>query len=197
MVKWLLFDLAGTVAEPYWGNKKFLDVNGKQVETKRLYDLYKGERYEKFMIGSASEEAVLRYFLNKSKLNLDPDDIREIFRRYQYFLPGMRRLLSNLKKDHSLACLTNEGREWVQYKVDSLNLNDYFSVIIESNQLHVLKYSKKFFIKALKMLKAKPEDCIFIDDKEAICQVAEKTGIRSIVFKDSKQLRKELRLASI
>ena len=104
----------------------------------------------------------------------------------------MQELLLKLKQNYNLAILTNDGREWVQYKIDALSLTDYFSHIIESNKLHELKPSKRFFEKSLNAINAKPEECLFIDDREANCKGARKVGIKSIIFKDLKQLKEQL-----
>ena len=104
----------------------------------------------------------------------------------------MRSLLLKLRQKYKLAVFTNEGREWTQYKIDALKLNSHFSHIVESNKLGKLKPSKTFFEKALKIIKAKPEECLFIDDKEENCKGARKIGIKSITFKNPKQLKNEL-----
>ncbi len=55
----------------------------------------------------------------------------------------------------------------------------------------------RFYKKALNILGAQPTECIFIDDKEMNCIDAEKIGIKSIVFKHSEQLKKDLAALSI
>ena len=108
------------------------------------------------------------------------------------FIDGVPELLERLKRGYSLAVLTNEGREWVEYKIRALGLERYFEFIIESNKLHLLKPSKEIFEKSLEILGAEPEECVFIDDKEANCIAAEGIGIRSIHFKDVRSLKEEL-----
>ncbi len=197
MIKWILFDLAGVVAEMYWGNKETLQVNNKSISTKELYALYEGEIYQNFMKGLVSERDVLINFLDKHKISLTFNELQTLLRENHYFVNSMESLLAQLSKKNNLACLANEGREWVQYKIDKLDLKRFFKIIIESNQLKLLKPDVRFYKKALNILGAQPTECIFIDDKEMNCIGAEKIGIKSIVFKHSEQLKKELAALSI
>lgn len=197
MIKWLLFDLAGVIVEMYFGNKTHLVLGNQKIHSKTLYPIYDGEIYEKYMEGKASEKEVINDFMKRSNTSLKPEEIRFLLKENHEFIKGMPELIAKLKKHYKIACLTNEGREWVQYKIDKLNLTKLFDIIIESNQLGTLKSSKEFFIKSLDLIKIKPEECIYIDDKFSNCIVAKKVRIISLVFKNPEQLKKELASLSI
>src|SRR3989344_2338485 len=77
-------------------------------------------------------------------------------------------------------------------KLDGSGFRKYFQYIIISAELGLKKPDKAFYEKALQIIKANAEECLFIDDKKKNCLGAEAIGIKSIVFKDAKQLRKEL-----
>jgi epoxide hydrolase-like predicted phosphatase len=49
----------------------------------------------------------------------------------------------------------------------------------------------------LKKLRMKPEECLFIDDNEKNLKPAKKLGIKTILFKNSRQLEKDLRKLEI
>jgi HAD superfamily hydrolase (TIGR01509 family) len=91
-----------------------------------------------------------------------------------------------------LATIINEGSEWANYKLDISGFRKYFKENFISGDLGLEKPNPKIYYAALKRLNAKPEECIFIDDKEKNCEAAIKLGIKSIVFKGTTQLKKEL-----
>jgi HAD superfamily hydrolase (TIGR01509 family) len=109
----------------------------------------------------------------------------------------MKELLEKIYSNYSLAILTNEGKEWADRKIDNQKIRYLFKKIIISAELHELKPAKEFYLKALKILDVKPEECIFIDDQKKNCEAAEKLGIKSIIFENPTQLKKELATFSI
>jgi len=192
MTTWILFDLSGVVAQMFWGPKTEFSNSGKILTKDDLKGLYSGDIYRQFMIGEVSEEFHITEYIKRKQLDIPPDEIRNIFKNNQYYIEGIKEFLAILKNNYNLAILTNEGREWVRYKVDSLKLDNYFKTVVESNQLGLLKPDINFYLESLKIINGKPEECIFIDDQEKNCLSAEKVGIKSIVFKNISQLKKEL-----
>ncbi len=59
------------------------------------------------------------------------------------------------------------------------------------------KPNEDFFKSVLKIIKADPKECIFIDDLEQNCKGAQAVKINSILFKNPIQLKKELEKFSI
>jgi len=68
-----------------------------------------------------------------------------------------------------------------------------FEKIYLSNELHLSKADERLFRYALKSLGRKPEECIFIDDKEKNLAQAESIGMRTILFRNTTQLKMELK----
>lgn len=179
-MKWLLFDLSGVIAEMYFPLRKTHDLDS----------IYTLPEYTAFMKGDISEKDILSAFIQKNPQFSTKELKKEL--QKNLFVPGMETFLEELKENFHLACLTNEGREWAQYKIDALNLRRFFSQIIESNKLRIIKPNPDFFIQALKLLDTKPEECVFIDDSQANCNAAKSIGIESIHFKSAEQLKQEL-----
>jgi len=59
------------------------------------------------------------------------------------------------------------------------------------------KPHKKIYVYTLKKLGAKPHECIFIDNLKRNTDSAKKLGIKTIHFRNSKQLRKDLTRLSV
>ena len=66
-----------------------------------------------------------------------------------------------------------------------------------SHEMNCIKPDPEIYKKALKRMKLKPEETVFIDDIKKFVKGAEKIGIKGIHFKNSKQLIKDLKKLNV
>ena len=107
----------------------------------------------------------------------------------QRLVPGFKRieptfaLLDELKGKFRLASLTNAKiglwDEWKEGK-----LREYFEIIVDSSEVHLLKPDERIYKILLERLQLKPEECLFIDDTKEYVEVAEKLGFKTVHFKE-------------
>lgn len=197
MTKWILFDLGNVIVNHVLEGKESYDYNGNTFSGPEIEAIYSLNEYKEFSKGKVTESEFIKRFLEKSELNLTVSDFLEIYNQDITPIIGMKELLEKLQPNYFLAILTNEGKEWANIKIDNQKIRNLFKKIIISADLHELKPAKEFYLKALKILNVKPEECIFIDNQKKNCEVAEKLGIKSIVFENPNQLKKELVTLSI
>jgi len=197
MIKWIIFDQAGVQTHNVFSRKDFYSINNKQFSAKELEAVYRHPDYKKFSIGTIDERDFIFLFLKENNIELTVDEFIEIFRKGIEPIKGMKEILEELYKSVNLACLINEGSEWANYKMNISGFREYFKEIFISGDLHVEKPNPEIYKIALSKLNASSEECIFIDDKKENCQAAEKLGIKSIVFENPIQLKKELATFSI
>ena len=74
---------------------------------------------------------------------------------------------------------------------------DFLDVSVFSCLEGYVKPEKEIYEITLNRLGVKPEEAIFIDDKEIHIEAAKKLGINTVLFKDAKQLLAELKQFSI
>ncbi len=100
-------------------------------------------------------------------------------------------IVKQLKKRYKVGILsnTNELDANINKKNNNFNL---FSPVILSCEVGCRKPEKKIYQIALKKLKVKPSECVFIDDKKNNLSTAKELGIKTILFKSAIQLKKEL-----
>ena len=67
-----------------------------------------------------------------------------------------------------------------------------FGVVIVSCDVGLRKPDPKIYKLALKKLKLKPNQAVFVDNQEWNLKPAQKLGMKTILFKDNKQLIKAL-----
>jgi len=95
------------------------------------------------------------------------------------------------KKGYIVALLSNVGPMTAEFNRKH-GWYDCFSPLILSYEVKVLKPQKKIYTIALKKIKVKPKECVFIDDHDKCLDTARKLGMRTILFKDSRQVIRDL-----
>lgn len=107
---------------------------------------------------------------------------------------GMRDLMKDLKlKGYRLLGLSN----WSTKVFDVMKkFPEIFSLLdgyLVSHQVHLLKPNKEIYEAFCKKFNVQPENCVFIDDKAANIEGAKSIGMHGIVFKDTDQLKANLK----
>ena len=197
MIKWILFDQAGVQTYPVFSRKNNYKIKGKTFSSKELEEIFYAKRYHDYMIGKISEREFTNEFLSASKLNITYEEYIEVFKKGIEPIPGMKEILGSLKERYHLATLINESSEWANYKLDVSKFREFFEINIVSGDIGYAKPDAAFYLRALDLLKAKPAECIFIDNEEKNCEAAKSLGIEAILFRNPEQLRKELASHSI
>ena len=90
------------------------------------------------------------------------------------------------------AILSNIGDTVLANMQRELSWLNRFDVRIWSYQLRMAKPDEAIYRYTLKQLGARPEDTLFIDDKQVNIDAAKAVGMRGILFTDANQLRADL-----
>lgn len=103
-------------------------------------------------------------------------------------------LLKSLKKNYTIIALSNTNsihkRVWRKKYKDTM---DEFEKIFCSHEINTRKPEKEPYLIALEYLKMKPEEVIFLDDKEENIEPAKQLGIKTITVTSPAQMRIELK----
>jgi len=101
-------------------------------------------------------------------------------------------LAKKLGKKYKLACITNVDKSRYYY---AKSIIDYsiFKFVLASCYFGISKPDSRIYLEALKRLKIKPNEALFIDDMEVNVKGARKAGINAIHFKGIKGLKKDLK----
>ena len=157
-----------------------------------------GKFWPDFKLGEITEEEFWRGFLEISGAKLiDIEKAKEIYRKYQLEIEGMPELVRKLKNDYTLVALTNIGKEWLTFKLEKFSLQNTFDPIISSCHSGIAKPNPEIYDILVEKLQRKPEECIFIDDKESNLIPARKLGITTILFTNQEELEKKLKTLNI
>jgi putative hydrolase of the HAD superfamily len=100
-------------------------------------------------------------------------------------------------KKYFLAALNNESLEMNEYRIARFHLRDYFKAFFSSCFLGVRKPDAGIYRLALRISQRPPEECVFIDDRSLNLECARELGMRTILFQNAAQVRKELASAGV
>lgn len=191
MIKAIIFDWGGVLepcnnavtakelATKYGCNEKKLFMRVNSLEDKYAI----GQNCEEYYEIIAKEFNIPKTVLHKS-LNKDHE--------YLAF-----KIAKNLKrKDYMVFILSNQMNSKTMAIRKHNNLN-FFDHCFFSNEIKMMKPNKDIFKYFIKKTGLNPNSCIFIDDSKKNIVVAKKMKFKGILFKNLKQLKKELSAFSV
>ncbi len=103
------------------------------------------------------------------------------------------KIAKNVKKSgYEIALLSNvfPYRDTFLKKQGAYNV---FRKIFLSSKVKLRKPDKRIYKLVIRKLQIKPNECVFIDDRKLNVNGAKKVGIKAILFRDSTQLKKDLK----
>lgn len=191
-IKWMLFDLSGVLVPFTFVHKQWYQYKSRYFEAKDLERVFSDKDYMSYMKGELSHEQAISRYIQKKHLDLSVDEFNELVKLDQRPMEGMVDLLKKLEKKYKIALATNEGKVTMMYKIEASGLLPYVTKIVPSYLLRELKPDKQYFLKLLTHIKAKPQECFFIDDTKKNVDAAISLGIRSVVFTTTQKLINDL-----
>ncbi len=101
-------------------------------------------------------------------------------------------LIKRLKKKYIIGGLTNITKTNDKIRIEK-KFYKHFDFVLKSCEEGMKKPDVKFYKLLLKKVRAMPEEIVFVDDNKKYLIPARKIGMKTILFKNNKQLIKELR----
>lgn len=111
-------------------------------------------------------------------------------------ISGIYKVMKELRaQGYHLYCLTNWSHETFPIvKQTHARLFDMFEGIVVSGEEKMVKPNPEIYKVLLDRYQLNPSECIFIDDRQANVDGAEKVGIKGVLFQGSDSLRQQLLL---
>lgn len=192
MIRAVLFDYGGVLgsnASDIEGRFRGLsEISGLPVE--RLKDIF-SQHWPCLRVGMGSVESFWNDVSEKSPLHPPPEELSEYYLKQVSIDEDVLDIARSL--DIRKAILSNESREWIDYKWDRFGLGDIFEKAYCSAYLGVAKPDAGIFLHVLEDMGLDAEDVLFIDDLERNVCAAAALGIDTILFRDARQLEKEFK----
>lgn len=142
-----------------------------------------------------------KYWKNVSdELNISRLQTQELRKAlYSYSKPqnGMAQLVRKLKRKYTVAALSSITSGWVEALEKKYRISRRFHYHHYTYDHGIDKPDSGFFLSAARKMKARPENCIVVDDSRKFLAAVRKTGARTILFRNAKQLETDLRKVGV
>lgn len=123
---------------------------------------------------------------------------REDFRAFIFgqsrAFPESRAILERMAQSqrYLLATINNEPLELNLHRIEQFDLRRDFTAFFSSCFVRLRKPDVGIYKLALEITQREPQECLFIDDRPLNLECACKLGMRTIIYENPAQLRKEL-----
>ncbi len=97
------------------------------------------------------------------------------------------------RSGYRAALLTNNVKEWEPLWRSMLPVDELFETVVDSGFVGCRKPDPRIYELTLSRVDLPAEACVFIDDMEINCEAAEQLGMRAIHFRETAQVKAELR----
>ena len=187
MIRAIIFDFAGVIGtEGYslWAKEK--KSQGIEATSTYFHDI--SNRLDR---GDITREEFTQDL--SKKVGTDSKKIwGEMFKKIK-INHELLNIITKLRKNYKIGLLTNYNYLWMNELFSIYKLEKYFDSKVISSLHRVIKPEKKIYQISLGLLKIKPEEAIFFDDRQRNIDGGENVGIKSFLFMTNQKLIEDLR----
>jgi len=197
-IKAIIFDLGGVVFHEDWHalNRDMVKKYGISTLIRSQYDQEINNEYNKATIGKSSMKKVFEKICSKKGIKININELcryyAEHYKKHKKLNKNLIKLIKKLRRNYKIVCFT--GTNAIHFKSHKeQGILNIFHKSFASHLVKGIKEEKRSFIIILKKLRMKPEETLFIDDYKPNIMTAKSIGIRTILFRNNKQLINDLK----
>ena len=197
--KVIFFDIGGVLLSNGWGHES------RQAAAQQFdFDYEEMNRLHEFIfnvyeIGSITLDDYLDTVLFYRPQRFSKENMKAFIYAQSVALPGLLPWLINWKKENKgrfrFLSINNEGRELNDYRIRTFGLHEVFDAFISSGEVGMRKPDPGIFRLAMGVAQARPEECIYFDDRLILVEAAARTGIKAYhhtSFENTKAILEDL-----
>ena len=190
----LFLDIGGVLLTNGWDR----NMRKKAVEHFKLdYDDFDERHhmtFDTYEEGKLSMDEYLSLVVFHKERSFKLNDFKKYLFEQTQPLTDMIEMFKAIAKNNSLkiGAISNEGRELTTYRINYFGLNEFIQFFICSCFVHFRKPDKDIYLIALDVGQVKPEQSLYIDDRELHVEVAASLGMNVIHHKDIESTRQAL-----
>jgi putative hydrolase of the HAD superfamily len=189
----LFSDIGGVLLRNGWGHesriasaKKFkIDYEEMNILHNFIFNVWE--------MGKISLDDYLDIVVFNKKRKFSRKEFKEFMFAQSAKLPDMLSWMIDWKNKHGhikVISINNEPKELNEYRINKFKLHDFFDAFVSSCEVGMRKPDPGIFLLALGIAQAKPEECIYFDDRIMLVETAKKVGIHAYHHTDFKSTRK-------
>lgn len=192
-------DIGGVLLTNGWGHEsrqkaaKHFGFDYDEMNTLHNYI------YNVFEIGSISLDEYLDSVVFHCPRKFTKSEFKDFMYAQSQELPELLAWLKTWKAHTNLPvfALSNESRELNAYRIATFGLHDVFDGFFSSSYMGIRKPDPRIFRKAMEIVQAAPEECIYFDDRLTFVNTGKNLGITSIqhqTFEATKKILENITL---
>ena len=160
-------------------------------------------RHETAFPGYEAGKSTLNQYLEDTvfylKRSFSPEEFTSFMYSVSQELPESRAVADRVAGSgrYLMAALNNEGAELNDYRIRQFDLRRTFTAFFSSCYLGSRKPDPPIYKMALNVTQRRPQECLFVDDRELNLEPARQLGMNTIQFQNVGQLEADLRKLGI
>lgn len=185
-IKIIFFDIGGVLLTNGWGHESRLEAANKFNINYEEFDVLHHFIFNVYEIGRITLDDYLDIAIFNHPRNFTKDEFKDFMFSQSVKLPDLLDWLVEWKKSCgiSILSLNNEGRELNDYRIETFGLHRCFDGFISSCEVGMRKPDPGIYKLATGIAHAKPEECVYFDDRLMLVNAAKKYGIQSFHHQD-------------
>lgn len=182
----LFLDVGGVLLTNGWdhgirekaANKFNLDL----IELNKRHSL----TFDTYEIGKISLDVYLDRVIFYVPRNFSKEEFKEFMFSQSQAYPDMIKLIRDVKTRYSLrtVAVSNEGRELMNHRIQGFKLKEFIDFFICSSFIGLRKPDVDMYRMALEIAQVKPQEVIYIDDRQMLTEIGSQLGMQVILHKN-------------
>ena len=186
-IKIIFSDIGGVLLTNGWGHES------RQAAAQKFHINYEEMDYlhdfifNVYEMGKISLDDYLNTVVFRQKRDFTKQEFEDFMFAQSVELPETLPWFINWKKQHDnikVISLNNEPKDLNQFRIQKFKLHDFFDAFVSSCEVGMRKPDPGIYHLALGIAQAKPEECIYFDDRMMLVEAAKKIGIHAFQHVD-------------
>jgi len=197
MIRAIFFDIGNVIyKDGYRAGIEKLEAKRSYPEKSLYQSAHDRKHWKDFTLGKITEEEYLKKvaedFSKNFSRKINKKEFQKSMLKQTKLIKGILNYIRTLHK-FKLGVISNHPKEWFFRYEKKFGFKGLFEAIAISGLAHIRKPDIRIFRYAIKKLKVKPEESIYIDDRPERITGASSLGMKIIVFKSTEQLKIKLK----
>ncbi|OGP80438.1 MAG: hypothetical protein A2Z13_02185 [Deltaproteobacteria bacterium RBG_16_64_85] len=183
MIQAVIFDFGNVICA--FDNDVFL--RNLICHTDRRFDdlkmaIYASDLPARYETGRISSEDFFREAARRGNLSVSREDFFKAFTGIFTPIPSTFRLIRQLKERYKIGLLSNTNEWHFEHYFKQVEIFPLFDSVTVSFEVKEMKPGERIYLDAVGKLRARPEECVYIDDIEAYAEGARRLGLQGIRY---------------
>ncbi len=192
-IKILFSDIGGVLLTNGWGHESRIAAAKKFNIDYGEMDILHDFIFNVYEMGKISLDDYLDTVVFREKRDFSKEEFKEFMFAQSIELPETLPWLIKWKNEHEhvkVISMNNEPRDLNQYRIQKFNLHDFFDAFVSSCEVGMRKPDPGIYLLGLGIAQAKPEECVYFDDRTMLVEAAKKIGIKAYHHTDFETTKK-------